>query len=74
VRSFLATSSLPYTSYVSNENFSLFVEGSLTEEGDKCILHMVQKKAFLVGDTKVGAGKVAKFSKIDTSFPIMSIL
>ena len=55
-------------------NFSLFVEGSLTKEGDKCIVHMVQKKAFLVGDAKVGAGKVAKLSKIDASFPLVSML
>ena len=56
-------------SYVSNENFSLFVEGSLMEEGDKCIVHMVpRKKSLLVGDGKVGAGQVAKLSKIHTSF------
>ncbi len=55
-------------------NFSLFVEGSLTKEGDKCIVHMEQKKGFLVGDTKVDAGKVSTLSIIGTSFPLMSTL
>ncbi len=67
---FLAALSSSYASCVSSETFSCFVEGSLTEEGDKSIVNMMRKKTV----SKVGAGKVSKLFKIYTLFPIMSIL